>query len=79
MLLLLPAVCRGCIRTVILLWLGRGRGLRVLLRLSGICTLARWSPPISPLCTLSEHVMQLWRCREVLRGAALGCPTACQV
>lgn len=48
MLLLLPTVYCGCIRTVILLWLRRSRGLRVLLRLLGIGTLARWNPPSHP-------------------------------
>lgn len=75
MLLLLPAVYRGCIRTVIVPWLRRARGLCVLLRLSGVRASARWSRPISPLPTPSEHVVQPRRCREVLLGAALGCPT----
>lgn len=69
MLSLLPAVYCGCIRTVVVLWLRRSHGLRVLLRLLGICTLACWSPPVLPLpCTIRARHAAL-----ALLGSAVWC------
>jgi len=71
MSLLLPAVYCGCVRTVIVLWLRRSRGLRALLRLSGICALARWSPPHLTLSYAVGARRAVGKCCSVLAWAAL--------